>query len=62
MSKKWYNYFVSVDEAAPGTEAQAQSQPARTPAQTVADIAASVAPRPGTRKPAGRRRLLRRDL
>jgi len=46
MSKKWYNYFVSVDEAAPGTEAQASSQPARTPAQTVADIAASVAPAP----------------
>src|SRR6266849_6751317 len=45
MSKKWYNYFVSVDEAnaAAGEE---QSPPASasgpSAAQTVADIAASI--------------------
>ena len=43
MSKKWYNYFVSVDE--PGSAGD-QPQPERTAAQTVADIAASVAPEP----------------
>jgi len=55
MSKKWYNYFVSVDEAAPGAEAPAPTQSARTPAQTVADIAASVAPAPvpANQPPAG---------
>jgi hypothetical protein len=45
MSKKWYNYFVSVDEAnQAGEEPQAQPQPeaARSAAQTVADIAASL--------------------
>ncbi len=47
MSKKWYNYFVSVDEA---DSAVAASQPVSdagpSAAQTVADIAASVAPEP----------------
>jgi hypothetical protein len=56
MSKKWYNYFVSVDEA-PAAEGDAQqpSQTARNAAQTVADIAASVspAPTPANLPPAG---------
>lgn len=62
MTKKWYNYFVSVDEAAAGTTAPASpagSRPAPgtqaggatapksvSAAQTVADIAAMVAPEP----------------
>src|SRR5579884_64463 len=48
MSKKWYNYFVSVDEAgnpvAPGKQPATSASP--SPAQTVADIAASVAAEP----------------
>lgn len=53
MSKKWYNYFVSVDEAgnpvAPDDPRAiaAKPQPGQpSPAQTVADIAASVATEP----------------
>ncbi len=45
MSKKWYNYFVSVDEA-DAAAGEAQSPPASasgpSAAQTVADIAASI--------------------
>jgi hypothetical protein len=46
MTKKWYNYFVSVDEAnqesaqAPGMP----TPPGKSAAQSVAEIAASVAP------------------
>ena len=43
MSKKWYNYFVSVDEAG---QAQTQPEPGRSAAQTVADIAATLSPAP----------------
>lgn len=47
MSKKWYNYFVSVDEANPaGNESPVSSESARSAAQTVAEIAASVSPAP----------------
>lgn len=47
MSKKWYNYFVSVDEANPaGNETPAPSDSGRSAAQTVAEIAASVSPAP----------------
>src|SRR5260370_13465337 len=45
MSKKWYNYFVSVDEANTAAgEAQSPTTPASGPsaAQPVADIAASI--------------------
>ena len=50
MTKKWYNYFVSVDEAAaanPG-ESTARAVPAgaKTPAQSIAEIASSVAAEP----------------
>jgi hypothetical protein len=52
MTKKWYNYFVSVDEAAaantgaPGKGAQTASNAAKTPAQSIAEIAASVSAEP----------------
>ena len=47
MTKKWYNYFVSVDEAgSAGDPQQAPPEAERSAAQTVADIAASVAPEP----------------
>lgn len=55
MSKRWYNFFVSVDQAAegapeqlpsPGPGPQAAPRPARSAAQTVADIAATVAAEP----------------
>src|SRR5215203_395143 len=48
MSKKWYNYFVSVDESAAGQTAMETpaadpvAPPPRSAAQAVADIAASV--------------------
>src|SRR5271165_3457371 len=50
MSKKWYNYIVSVDDAA-GTESDTnvpntKNAPARSAAQSVADIASSVAAEP----------------
>ena len=56
MSKKWYNFLVSVDqeessnktaEAAPGEA----SRPVRTAAQTVAEIASSVATEPAFTTP-----------
>jgi hypothetical protein len=47
MSKKWYNYFVSVDEAnAAADQSQTQPDSARSAAQTVADIAATLSPAP----------------
>jgi len=52
MTKKWYNYFVSVDEAGnPVAGAQAGGQPGAAaapmnPAQTVAEIASSVSAEP----------------
>lgn len=47
MTKKWYNYFVSVDEpGAPTDPTQQQPDAAASAAQTVADIAASLAPAP----------------
>jgi len=49
MSKKWYNYIVSVDEAA-GQQAAASSQSspsaAKSAAQSVAEIASTIAPEP----------------
>ncbi len=48
-NKKWYNYFVSVDQS----EGAETPQPAETgsAARTVADIAASVAPQPAFTAP-----------
>jgi hypothetical protein len=54
MSKKWYNYIVSVDEAAgtepnpPNVSPNAKNAPAttRSAAQSVADIASSIAAEP----------------
>lgn len=46
MSKKWYNYIVSVDDAA-GQQAPANSPaPGKSAAQSIADIAATIAPEP----------------
>jgi hypothetical protein len=59
VSKKWYNYIVSVDDRA-GTESDTNVPPntnnapatARSAAQSVADIASSVAKEPKfTRSP-----------
>src|ERR1035441_7131783 len=54
MSKKWYNYLVSVDDAAgteqtpPNAQTNAKSAPsaARNAAQSVADIASGIAVEP----------------
>src|SRR5579864_1449903 len=47
MSKKWYNYFVSVDEpGAPVDQGQTPPAPGRSAAQTVAEIAATLSPAP----------------
>ena len=54
MSKKWYNYIVSVDDAAgteqsaPNASSESRGGPAgvRSAAQSVADIAASIAAEP----------------
>jgi hypothetical protein len=50
MTKKWYNYFVSVDEAETAAQNSSTSKgPAsasKTPAQSVAEIASSVALEP----------------
>ena len=48
MEKKWYNYFVSVNDAGAATAAGPDTSPASAsnPAQTVADIASSVAVEP----------------
>jgi hypothetical protein len=44
MTKKWYNYFVSVDDPnAPAAPANAQAAGGTSPAQTVADIASGIA-------------------
>jgi hypothetical protein len=44
MSKKWYNYFVSVGSDTEGGEALPEGAP--SPAQTIAEIAAAVQPPP----------------
>jgi len=50
MTKKWYNYFVSVDEASPGEQtpsvAGKTAPSGKSAAQSVAEIAASVAAEP----------------
>jgi len=47
MTKKWYNYFVSVDDPnAPVVPAGAQAAAATSPAQRVADIASEIAVEP----------------
>jgi len=47
MSKKWYEYFVSVDDASAGESASEPSAAtAPNAAQAVADIAASLTPQP----------------
>src|SRR6266849_10424247 len=46
-TKKWYNYFVSVDDASqPSDPAQPPPDAGPSAAQTVADIAASIAVAP----------------
>jgi hypothetical protein len=53
MSKKWYNLFVSVDK--PHDEPVDRPPQSGTPnaAQAIADIAASIAPQPAFKPPAG---------
>src|SRR5213592_4574545 len=50
MSKKWYNFLISVDQEDSSNKAAAGSgepkRPVRTAAQTVAEIASSVAAEP----------------
>ena len=51
MTKKWYNYFVSVDEAENAAQNEASSRSSasaasKSPAQSVADIASSIAAEP----------------
>jgi hypothetical protein len=48
MSKKWYNYIVSVDDAAspPAAVKPGPAAAAKSAAQSVAEIAASIAPEP----------------
>ncbi len=47
MSKKWYNYIVTVDEdGAQQPASNAPSAPSKSAAQSVAEIAASMAPAP----------------
>ena len=50
MTKKWYNYFVSVDEAETAAlgqnSAKGPTPPSKTPAQSVAEIASSIALEP----------------
>jgi len=50
MTKKWYNYFVSVDEANTADPSSSNARGAvassKSAAQSVAEIAASVAPEP----------------
>jgi len=44
MTKKWYNYFVSVDDPnAPAASVDAPAAAGASPAQTVADIASGIA-------------------
>ena len=53
MTKKWYNYFVSVDEVASTASKTASSSttPTRTAAQSVVEIASSIAPEPTFKAP-----------
>jgi hypothetical protein len=53
MTKKWYNYFVSVDEAVTGAAkpSSPSAAPTRTAAQSVAEIAATIAPEPTFKAP-----------
>jgi hypothetical protein len=57
MTKKWYNYFVSVDEADSATpsagpaKAASTSPSSKTAAQSVAEIASSVAVEPKFTRP-----------
>ena len=50
MTKKWYNYFVSVDEANTADPSSSNARDAvassKSAAQSVAEIAASVAAEP----------------
>ena len=51
MIKKWYNYFVSVDEADSATQSEGSSPRSapggsKSAAQSVAEIASSIAPEP----------------
>jgi hypothetical protein len=48
MSKKWYNYIVSIDDPASQTLSAKPNPPvaAKSAAQSVAEIAASIAPEP----------------
>ncbi len=46
MSKKWYNLFVSLKDAAPAETVPDTVEPVPIAAQTVADIAASLGPAP----------------
>lgn len=53
MSKKWYNYIVSVDDAAGQQEPDSPQVPAtsRSAAQSVAEIAATISAEPQFTKP-----------
>lgn len=51
MTKKWYNYFVSVDDPGGGSQAAPAPAAGKSAAQSVAEIAASVAPEPRFTKP-----------
>jgi len=51
MAKKWYNYFVSVDEAGDAAQTEGTDAVPQNAAQSVAEIAASVAPEPTFTKP-----------
>jgi hypothetical protein len=51
MSKKWYSFFVSVDESIGRPEESQGIAPPATAAQTVADIARSVGPPPAFTTP-----------
>jgi len=44
MSKKWYNFFVSVNPATPAESAEPNAESPPTAAQAVAEIAASISP------------------
>jgi len=51
MTKKWYNYFVSVDEGDSATQSEGSSPrsakaASKSAAQSVAEIASSIAPEP----------------
>jgi len=54
MAKKWYNYIVSVDDAAAAGQGPSDSRsapPAKSAAQSVAEIASSLAAEPKFTKP-----------